>query len=93
LSGETIGTAFKTMFARISRSKSAADEDVTSEDMSDAAKAYEQLRYSNLQRRWINARYLKLLLISLSSKWGTFNRCSKSLYFGDVCWSKRDIGF
>jgi DNA repair exonuclease SbcCD ATPase subunit len=77
LSGETIGTAFKTMFARISRSKSAADEDVTAEDMSDAAKAYAQLGIQ-IYNADGSMQDISTTLDQLSAKWSTLTDAQKA---------------
>lgn len=77
LSGETIGTAFKTMFARISRSKSAADEDVTAEDMSDASKAYAQLGIQ-IYNADGSMQDISTTLDQLSAKWSTLTDAQKA---------------
>lgn len=74
--GSVIGNAYKTIMARMSRSKS-ADEDVTNEDRSNAAKAYKtvgiELYDEKGQYKDINE-----TLDELSSKWNTLTDAQRN---------------
>lgn len=76
LEGSTIGNAYKTIMARLSRSKS-ADEDVTATDRSNAAKAYKtigiDLYDQNGQYKDINE-----TLTELASKWNTLTDAQRN---------------
>lgn len=76
LEGSTIGNAYKTIMARLSRSKS-ADEDVTAADRSNAAKAYKtigiDLYDQNGQYKDINE-----TLDELASKWNSLTDAQRN---------------
>ena len=76
LEGSTIGNAYKTIMARLSRSKS-ADEDVTATDRSNAAKAYKtigiDLYDQNGQYKDINE-----TLDELASKWNSLTDAQRN---------------
>ena len=74
--GSTIGNAYKTIMARMSRSKS-ADEDVSEEDRSNAAKAYKSIGIdlydANGQYKDINE-----TLDELASKWDSLTDAQRN---------------
>lgn len=67
LEGSTIGNAYKTIMARISRSKS-ADSDVSDADRSNAAKALASVNISTYDNKG-NFKDLEEILDELSGKW------------------------
>lgn len=76
LEGSTIGNAYKTIMARISRSKS-ADSDVSDADRSNAAKALASVNISTYDNKG-NFKDLEEILDELSSKWKNLSDAQKN---------------
>jgi len=76
LSGSQVGTAMKTMMARISRSQS-ADEDVSDEDRSNASEAFASMGISLYDK---NGQFndLESTLDALSAKWDSMTDAEKA---------------
>lgn len=77
LEGSVIGNAMKTIMSRISRSKT-ADPDVTSEDRSDAAKAYEEVAGIKLYDDQGNYKDFSETLSELAGKWDTLTDAERN---------------
>lgn len=76
LEGSTIGNAYKTIMARLSRSKS-ADEDVSEEERSNAAKAYKTIGIELYDQNG-NYKDISETLTELASKWNTLTDAQRA---------------
>lgn len=76
LEGSTIGNAYKTIMARISRSKS-ADSDVSDADRSNAAKALASVNISTYDNKG-NFKDLEEILDELSGKWNNLTDAQRN---------------
>lgn len=76
LEGSTIGNAYKTIMARLSRSKT-ADEDVSDEERSNAAKAYKSVGIELYDQ---NGKYKDIseTLTELAGKWNTLTDAQRA---------------
>ena len=88
LEGSTIGNAYKTIMARISRSKS-ADSDVSDADRSNAAKALASVNISTYDNQG-NFKDLEEILDELSGKWTKLSDAQKN-YIAEQAAGVRNI--
>lgn len=88
LEGSTIGNAYKTIMARISRSKS-ADSDVSDADRSNAAKALASVNISTYDNKG-NFKDLEEILDELSGKWNNLTDAQRN-YISEQAAGVRNI--